>query len=30
MKNKIRLGLNIDPTGGISPDEIAYARFKSC
>jgi alpha-glucosidase (family GH31 glycosyl hydrolase) len=27
-QNKIRLGLNIDPTGGISPDEIAYERFK--
>ncbi|MDD4187312.1 MAG: glycoside hydrolase family 31 protein [Bacilli bacterium] len=26
---KIRLGLNIDPTGGISPDEISYERFKT-
>lgn len=28
-EDKIRLGLNIDPTGGIDPDEIAYARFKA-
>lgn len=27
--NSIHLGLNIDPTGGISPDEIAYNRFKT-
>ncbi|MDD2208180.1 MAG: glycoside hydrolase family 31 protein [Bacilli bacterium] len=26
---KIRLGLNIDPTGGISPNEISYERFKT-
>lgn len=26
---KIKLGLNIDPTGGISPNEISYERFKT-
>lgn len=26
---KIKLGLNIDPTGGIHPDEIAYERFRA-
>jgi alpha-glucosidase (family GH31 glycosyl hydrolase) len=25
---KIRIGLNIDPTGGIHPDELSYQRFK--
>ena len=28
-QNKIRVGLNIDPTGGISPEELAYSRFKT-
>lgn len=28
-KNKVRIGLNIDPSGGIHPDEIAYQRFKT-
>lgn len=27
--NNIRLGLEIDPSHGISPDEIAYQRFKN-
>lgn len=26
--NNIRIGLNVDPSGGISPDEIGYTRFK--
>ena len=26
--NNIRFGLNVDPSGGISPEEIGYARFK--
>lgn len=26
---KIRVGLNIDPTGGIHPDELSYERFRA-
>jgi len=28
-EKKIRIGLNVNPMGGIHPDELAYARFKA-
>ncbi|MDD2505135.1 MAG: glycoside hydrolase family 31 protein [Bacilli bacterium] len=28
-EKKIKIGLNIDPTGGIHPDEISYERFRA-
>ena len=28
-KKKIRVGLSVDPSGGIHPDELAYERFKT-
>jgi len=28
-EKKIKVGLNIDPTGGIHPDDLGYSRFKA-
>lgn len=28
-EKKIKIGLNVDPSGGIHPDELAYERFKA-
>ena len=28
-EKKIKVGLNIDPTGGIHPDDLGYPRFKA-